>query len=91
MPIIGISEGYFSTKNSPRFAKQSMLEGLLALEEELNMESIKVMEIVIPPNPNLLPNLRFFNLNHNDLAYLPKDMDQLKSLCVLKVRETLLT
>ena len=72
-------------------SKQSMLEGLLALEEELNMESIKVMEIVIPPNSNLLPNLRFFNLNHNDLAYLPKDMDQLKSLCVLKVRETLLT
>jgi len=71
------------------FPDEIMLEGLLALEE-LNMESNKVSEIIIPSNTKLMSKLETLNLSHNDLSYLPEDMDQLKSLRILKVERNFL-
>lgn len=66
-----------------------MLEGLSELQE-LNMFGNKVSAIVIPHNPKLLARLETLDLGYNDLAYLPDELDRLKSLRVLKVMNNFL-
>ena len=66
-----------------------MLEGLPELAE-LNMYGNKVSVIVVPHNPKLLSKLETLNLGYNDLAYIPDDLDRLKSLRTLKVMNNFL-
>ncbi len=66
-----------------------MLEGLTELIE-LNMYGNKVSVIVVPNNPKLLAKLETLNMGYNDLAYIPDDLDRLKSLRVLKVMNNFL-
>jgi len=68
---------------------QTMLEGLPDLEE-LNMFGNKVSAIVIPHNPKLLARLEILDLGYNDLAYLPDELDRLRSLKILKVMNNFL-
>ena len=68
---------------------QTMLEGLPELQE-LNMFGNKVSAIVIPHNPKLLARLETLDLGYNDLAYLPDELDRLKSLRILKVMNNFL-
>lgn len=66
-----------------------MLEGIPELQD-LNMYGNKVAEIVIPRNPRLLSKLEILNLGYNDLAFLPDDLDQIKSLRTLLVMNNFL-
>ena len=66
-----------------------MLEGLPELQD-LNMFGNKVTEIVVPRNPRLLSKLEVLNLGYNDLAFLPDDVDQIKSLRTLMVMNNFL-
>jgi len=66
-----------------------MLEGLPELQD-LNMFGNKVTEIVVPRNPRLLSKLEVLNLGYNDLAFLPDDLDQIKSLRTLMVMNNFL-
>jgi Leucine-rich repeat (LRR) protein len=50
----------------------------------------KVAEMVIPRNPRLLAKLEILNLGYNDLAFLPDDLDQIKSLRTLLVMNNFL-
>ena len=68
---------------------QAMLEGLPDLQE-LNMYSNKVTEIVVPRNPKLLSRLETLNLGYNDLAFLPDELDQIKSLRTLTLNNNYL-
>ena len=68
---------------------QSMLEGIPELYE-LDMFGNKVAAITIPSNPRLMSKLETLNLGYNDLAYLPDELDQIKSLKVLKVMNNFL-
>lgn len=45
----------------------------------------KVAEIVIPSNPKLMAKLEILDLGYNELAVLPDELDQLKSLRSLKL------
>jgi Leucine-rich repeat (LRR) protein/GTPase SAR1 family protein len=71
------------------FPEETMLEGLLELQE-LNMYGNKVAEIIIPHNLKLLSKLETLNLGYNDLAYLPDDLDRLRSLKVFKIMNNFL-
>jgi Leucine-rich repeat (LRR) protein len=66
-----------------------MLEGIPELHD-LNMYGNKVAEIVVPRNHRLLSKLEILNLGYNDLAFLPDDLDQIKSLRILKVMNNFL-
>ena len=66
-----------------------MLEGLLELQD-LNMYGNKISVIVVPHNPKLLARLEILNLGYNDLAYLPEELDRLKTLKTLKVMNNFL-
>jgi GTPase SAR1 family protein len=66
-----------------------MLEGLPDLRE-LNMYGNKVSAVVVPQNPRLLSKLETLDLGYNDLAYIPEELDQLKSLRTLKVMNNFL-
>lgn len=68
---------------------QTMLEGLPELQE-LNMYGNKVSVIVVPHNPRLLSKLETLNLGYNDLAYIPEELDRIKSLRTLKVMNNFL-
>lgn len=50
----------------------------------------RVTELIIPRNPKLLTKLEILNLGYNDLVDLPEDLDQLKSLRVLKLMNNFL-
>jgi GTPase SAR1 family protein len=50
----------------------------------------KVSVIVVPHNPKLLAKLETLNLGYNDLAYIPDDLDRLKSLRTFKVMNNFL-
>ena len=50
----------------------------------------RVTELIIPRNSKLLTKLETLNLGYNDLASLPEDLDQLKSLRVLKLMNNFL-
>ena len=50
----------------------------------------KVAEIIVPQNPKVLSKIEKIDLGYNDLLYLPPDLDQLKSLKVLKVMNNFL-
>lgn len=69
--------------------EQAMLEGLPDLQE-LNMYGNKVAEIVVPRNPKLLSKLEVLNLGYNDLAFLPDELDQIKSLRTLTLNNNYL-
>eukprot|EP00934_Nitzschia_sp_Nitz4_P003673 Nitzschia sp. Nitz4//scaffold115_size69933//47363//53133//NITZ4_006008-RA/size69933-snap-gene-0.86-mRNA-1//-1//CDS//3329533517//3663//frame0 len=71
------------------FLEETMLEGLGELED-LNMYGNKISVLVLPHNPKLLSNLETLNLGYNDLAYIPDELDRLKSLRTLKVMNNLL-
>jgi GTPase SAR1 family protein len=66
-----------------------MLEGLPELQE-LNMYGNKVAEIVVPRNQKLLAKLETLNLGYNDLAFLPDELDQIKSLRTLTLNNNYL-
>jgi GTPase SAR1 family protein len=66
-----------------------MLEGIPELQD-LNMYGNKVAEIVVPRNPKVLSKLEILNLGYNDLAFLPDDLDHLKSLRTLLVMNNFL-
>ena len=66
-----------------------MLAGIPELYE-LDMYGNKVAVITIPSNPRLMSKLETLNLGYNDLAYLPDELDQVKSLKVLKVMNNFL-
>jgi Leucine-rich repeat (LRR) protein len=68
---------------------QSVLEGLPELQE-LIMYGNKVAEIIIPTNPKVLSKLETLDLGYNDILWLPDELDQLKSLRVLKVMNNVL-
>lgn len=72
------------------FPEESMLEGLPELQD-LDIYGNKVTVINVPHNPSLLSKLEVLNLGYNDIAYLPDELDQIKSLRVLKVRNNVLT
>ena len=44
------------------------------------MDSNKVSYIVVPLNPKLLSKLETLDLGYNNVAVLPDELDQLKSL-----------
>jgi len=71
------------------FPDEAMLEGIPELQD-LNMYGNKVSEIVVPRNSKLLSKLEILNLGYNDLAFLPDDLDQIKSLRILKVMNNFL-
>jgi hypothetical protein len=50
----------------------------------------KVAAIVVPSDPSVLSKLENLNLGYNDLAYLPDELDQLKSLKSLKLMNNFL-
>ena len=58
---------------------QSVFEGLPELQE-LNMYGNKVSAIIVPLNPKLLSKLETLDLGYNNVAVLPDELDQLKSL-----------
>ena len=64
--------------------KQSMLEGLLELQE-LNLYGNKLSVMIVPQDTKLLAKLETLDLGYNDLAFIPEDLDRLKSLRTLKV------
>lgn len=66
-----------------------MLAGLPELQD-LNMYANKVAEIIIPTSPKLLSRLEKLDLGYNDLVSLPPELDQLKSLKVLRVMNNFL-
>eukprot|EP00536_Pseudo-nitzschia_multiseries_P002966 jgi/Psemu1/184845/e_gw1.42.140.1 len=66
------------------FPEETMLEGLLELEE-LNMFGNEVSMIIIPHNPKLLSRLEILDLGFNELVQLPEELDRVKSLKTLKV------
>jgi GTPase SAR1 family protein len=68
---------------------QGVLEGLPELQD-LNLYGNKIAEIVVPHDPTLLSKLDVLNMGYNDLAYLPDDLDQFKSLKTLKVMNNFL-
>ena len=72
------------------FLEESILEGLPELHD-LNMFGNKVAVLSVPHNPALLSKLETLDLGYNDIAYLPDELDQLRSLRFLKVRNNFLT
>lgn len=54
------------------------------------MYANKVAEIIIPPSPRLLSKLERLDLGYNDLVSIPPELDQLKSLKVLRVMNNFL-
>ena len=67
-----------------------MLAGLRELKD-LDMFGNKISVIVVPHNHSLLSKLEILNLGYNDISYLPDELDQLRSLRVLKVRNNFLS
>jgi len=73
------------------FPDEIMLEGLPELHD-LNLFGNKIAEITLPhPDRKLLSRLETLNLGYNDIAFLPDELDGLKTLRYLKVRNNFLT
>eukprot|EP00546_Thalassionema_frauenfeldii_P001231 CAMPEP_0178932680 /NCGR_PEP_ID=MMETSP0786-20121207/22772_1 /TAXON_ID=186022 /ORGANISM="Thalassionema frauenfeldii, Strain CCMP 1798" /LENGTH=1673 /DNA_ID=CAMNT_0020610039 /DNA_START=172 /DNA_END=5190 /DNA_ORIENTATION=- len=71
------------------FPEETMLEGLPDLTD-LNMYGNKVTEIIIPRSFKALAKLEILDLGYNEITYLPDDLDQLKSLRILRVMNNFL-
>ena len=71
------------------FELQSIVKGMPELTD-LNMYGNKVAAVVIPSDPSVLSKLEILNLGYNDLAYLPDELDQLRSLKSLKLMNNFL-
>ncbi|KAL7579107.1 hypothetical protein ACA910_019138 [Epithemia clementina (nom. ined.)] len=72
------------------FPEETMLAGLPELQE-LDMFGNKITVIVVPHDPSVLSKLETLNLGYNDITFLPDELDQLRALRVLKVRNNFLT